>query len=134
MVRLESFWKLTQQSITNNILPYNNTTTSPIPIPMSSYTPRPPLIPWSADTWSKRWASQGRRKSLCVTLCPNINFTLIIFVFIQHYLNTTHTVGTTIPRTPFLLLKAPVSTLYEEKFGGDRNMFTGKSFCTIPYA
>ena len=38
-------------------------------------------------------------------------------------------VGTPIPRTPFLLLKAPVSTLYEEKFGGDRNMFTVGMYC-----
>lgn len=29
-----------------------------------------------------------------------------------------------IPRTKFLLLKAPASTLYEERFGGDRNVFT----------
>lgn len=28
-----------------------------------------------------------------------------------------------IPRTKFLLLKAPASTLYEERFGGDRNVF-----------
>ena len=26
----------------------------------------------------------------------------------------------------FLLLKAPASTLYEEKYGGDRNVFTGE--------
>ena len=35
-----------------------------------------------------------------------------------------------IPRTPFLLLKAPASTAYEEKFGGDRNMFTVGMYCT----
>jgi len=29
-----------------------------------------------------------------------------------------------IPRTKFLLMKAPASTLYEERFGGDRNMFS----------
>jgi len=33
-----------------------------------------------------------------------------------------------IPRTRFLLLKAPVSTLYEEKYGGDRNVFTVPMF------
>ena len=32
--------------------------------------------------------------------------------------------GTPIPRTKFLLFKPPVSPLYEEKFGGGRNMFT----------
>jgi len=63
---------------------------------MASSTPRPPLLPWSASTWADRWSTQGRLSS------------------------------TPVPRTPFLLLKAPVSTLYEEKFGGDRNMFTGK--------
>ncbi|KAL7537407.1 hypothetical protein ACHAXR_007800 [Thalassiosira sp. AJA248-18] len=66
----------------------------------SSYTPRPPLLPWSASTWSDRWSAQGRLSS------------------------------TAVPRTPFLLLKAPVSTLYEEKFGGDRNMFTVGMFCS----
>ena len=29
-----------------------------------------------------------------------------------------------VPRTKFLLIKAPASSLYEEKFGGDRNVFT----------
>ena len=29
-----------------------------------------------------------------------------------------------IPRTKFLLIKAPASSLYEEKYGGDRNVFT----------
>ena len=33
--------------------------------------------------------------------------------------------STPVPRTPFLLLKAPLSTVYEEKIGGDKNMFTG---------
>lgn len=62
---------------------------SPLP-PMASsnYTPRPPLLPWSKSTWSERWAIQGRLSTV------------------------------PIPRTPFLLLKAPASTLYEEKFGG----------------
>ena len=46
----------------------------------------------------------------------------------HYYLLQLHNiVGTPVPRTPFLLLKAPVSTLYQEKFGGDRNMFTGKN-------
>ncbi|KAL3817489.1 hypothetical protein ACHAXA_007079 [Cyclostephanos tholiformis] len=58
---------------------------------------RPPLLPWSSDTWTKRWSAMGRMST------------------------------TPVPRTPFLLLKSPVSTLYEEKFGGDRNMFTGES-------
>mmetsp|Transcript_5990 Transcript_5990/g.9769 ORF Transcript_5990/g.9769 Transcript_5990/m.9769 type:complete len:624 (-) Transcript_5990:21-1892(-) len=61
---------------------------------------RPPLLPWSKETFSTRWSTQGRLSS------------------------------TPIPRTPFLLLKAPVSTLYEEKFGGDRNMFTVGMYCT----
>lgn len=61
------------------------------------YAPRPPLLPWPASTWSDRWSAQGR-----LSASP-------------------------VPRTPFLLLKAPASTLYEEKFGGDRNMFTGES-------
>jgi len=29
-----------------------------------------------------------------------------------------------VPRTKFLLIKAPASSLYEEKYGGDRNVFT----------
>ncbi|KAL7465057.1 hypothetical protein ACHAXS_005388 [Conticribra weissflogii] len=66
----------------------------------STYRPRPPLLPWPPATWSARWAHQGR-------LSP-----------------------TPIPRTPFLLLKAPASTLYEEKFGGDRNMFTVGMYCS----
>ncbi|KAK1739008.1 mRNA-capping enzyme subunit alpha [Skeletonema marinoi] len=61
---------------------------------------RPPLLPWSKETFASRWSTQGRLSS------------------------------TPIPRTPFLLLKAPVSTLYEEKFGGDRNMFTVGMYCT----
>mmetsp|Transcript_14245 Transcript_14245/g.21457 ORF Transcript_14245/g.21457 Transcript_14245/m.21457 type:complete len:617 (-) Transcript_14245:4-1854(-) len=61
---------------------------------------RPPLLPWSKETFTSRWSTQGRLSS------------------------------TPIPRTPFLLLKAPVSTLYEEKFGGDRNMFTVGMYCT----
>ena len=32
--------------------------------------------------------------------------------------------STPVPRTKFLLIKAPASSLYEEKFGGDRNVFT----------
>ena len=32
------------------------------------------------------------------------------------------------PRTKFLLCKAPVSTLYEEKYGGDRNIFTADMY------
>jgi len=60
---------------------------------------RPPLVPWSATTWS-RWADMGRLSSVPV------------------------------PRTLLLLLKAPASTLYEEKFGGDRNMFNVSMYCT----
>ena len=62
---------------------------------------RPPLLPWSKETWTTRWSTQGRLSS------------------------------TPIPRTPFLLLKAPASTLYEEKFGGDRNMFTVGVSCQL---
>lgn len=62
---------------------------------------RPPLLPWSKEIWTTRWSTQGRLSS------------------------------TPIPRTPFLLLKAPVSTLYEEKFGGDRNMFTVGVSCQL---
>jgi len=53
---------------------------------------RPPLLPWSKETW-QRWASIPRLHK-----AP-------------------------IPRTKFVLLKAPVSTLYEEKYL-DRNIFT----------
>ena len=56
---------------------------------------------------------------LCVTVTLSEAVKLI--------LDALSIVGTPVPRTPFLLLKAPVSTLYEEKFGGDRNMFTGKN-------
>lgn len=35
-----------------------------------------------------------------------------------------------VPRTLLLLLKAPASTVYEEKFGGDRNMFNVGMYCT----
>ncbi|KAL3787807.1 hypothetical protein HJC23_003556 [Cyclotella cryptica] len=66
----------------------------------SNYAPRPPLLPWTSGTWSTRWSSQGRLST------------------------------TPILRTPFLLLKAPASTLYEEKFGGDRNMFTVGMYCS----
>lgn len=34
-----------------------------------------------------------------------------------------------VPRTPFLLLKAPVSTLYEERYGGDGRVFTVSMYC-----
>ncbi|KAL7549141.1 hypothetical protein ACHAWF_012410 [Thalassiosira exigua] len=67
--------------------------------PSSRPAPRPPLLPWSSSTWSDRWAAMGRLSA------------------------------TPVPRTPFLLLKAPASTLYEEKFGGDRNMFTVAMYC-----
>ena len=60
---------------------------------------RAPLLPWSKAKWSNLWCSIRRMSSRAI------------------------------PRTKFVLLKSPASTLYEERYGGDLHVFTVSMYC-----